>query len=101
MAFGLLGLKAYTMGERVLRIEATVHNTKDLGCGRVLERFPEIVGRLGAMAHRFASALDCASVGFVSDGILDTLPTPTPDRAHPRGRHQFGLRLASGPYWRQ
>ena len=76
VAFGLLGLKAYTKGERVLRIEATVHNTKDLGCGRVLERFPEIVGRLGAMAHRFATALDCASVGFLADGVLDRLPAP-------------------------
>jgi len=33
--FGLLTLKAYTKGEHVLRVEATVHNTRDLGCGRV------------------------------------------------------------------
>jgi hypothetical protein len=77
VAFGLLGLKAYTKGERVLRIEATVHNAKELGCGRVLERFPDIVGRLAAMAERFATALDCASVGFLSDHILDHLPAST------------------------
>jgi len=32
--FGLLTLKGYTKGERVLRFEAIVHNTKQLGCGR-------------------------------------------------------------------
>jgi hypothetical protein len=32
--FGLLTLKAYTKGERVLRFEAIVHHTKQLGCGR-------------------------------------------------------------------
>src|SRR6266851_563859 len=38
--FGNLTLKAYTKGERVLRFEAIVHNTRDLRCGRVLARFP-------------------------------------------------------------
>ena len=37
--FGLLTLKGYTKGERVLRFEAIVHNTRQLGCGRTLERF--------------------------------------------------------------
>jgi hypothetical protein len=32
--FGLLTLKAYTKGERVLRFEAIVHNTKQLGAAR-------------------------------------------------------------------
>ena len=32
--FGLLTLKAYTKGERVLRFEAIAHHTKQLGCGR-------------------------------------------------------------------
>ena len=43
--FGLLSLKAYTKGEHVLRVEATVHNTKQLGCGRAIGRFPQIVTR--------------------------------------------------------
>ena len=34
--FGLLTSKAYTKGEHVLRFEAIVHNTRDLGCGRIL-----------------------------------------------------------------
>jgi len=75
--FGLLTLKGYTKGEHVLRFEAIVHNTRALGIGRVLERFPEIVTRLGAMVERFCSALDCVDIGFVPDGILDELPLPS------------------------
>ena len=51
--FGRLTLKAYTKGERVLRFEAIVHNTQELGCGRVLDKFGEIVSRLAAMTDRF------------------------------------------------
>src|SRR5215471_12392726 len=63
--FGLLQLKAYTKGEHVLRFEATVHNTKELRCRRSLENFPEIITRLAGMAERFATALDCADIGFL------------------------------------
>jgi hypothetical protein len=73
VTFGCLGLKAYTKGERVLRIEATCHNAAELGCGRILEKLPQIVNRLGGMAERFATTLDATSVGFLSDGILDEL----------------------------
>ncbi len=38
--FGNLTLKAYTKGEHVLRFEAVVHNTKQLRCGRILDRSP-------------------------------------------------------------
>jgi hypothetical protein len=76
VTFGCLGLKAYTKGERVLRIEATCHNAAELGCGRILEKLPQIVNRLGGMAERFATTLDATSVGFLSDGILDELPRP-------------------------
>jgi hypothetical protein len=75
--FGRLTLKAYTKGEHVLRVEAITHNTKDLGCGRVLDRFPEIVTRLAAMAERFCTTLDCVDVGFIPDRLLDDLPLPS------------------------
>jgi hypothetical protein len=75
--FGLLTLKAYTKGERVLRFEAIVHNTKQLGCGRTLDKFAHITSRLTAMVDRFTSMLDCIEVGFLPDGTLDQLPTPS------------------------
>jgi hypothetical protein len=76
--FGLLQLKAYTKGEHVLRFEATTHNAKELGCGRVLERFPQITARLSDMLDRFSTAVDCVDTGFLADEhILDQLPLPS------------------------
>ena len=74
--FGLLTLKGYTKGARVLRFEAITHNTGQLGCGRALERFPLIVARLAGMCQRFCTALDCVDIGFLPDGTLDQLPLP-------------------------
>ena len=74
--FGLLTLKGYTKGARVLRFEAITHNTRQLGCGRTLERFPQIVARLAGMCRRFCTALDCVDIGFLPDGTLDQLPLP-------------------------
>ena len=74
--FGLLTLKGYTKGERVLRFEAIVHNAKTLKTGRGLDRFPEIIARLAGMADRFCTMLDCVDTGFIPDGTLDELPLP-------------------------
>jgi hypothetical protein len=53
-----------------------VHNAKELRCRRGLDHFPEIITRLAGMADRFATALDCADISFLPDGILDQLPLP-------------------------
>ncbi len=75
--FGHLTLKAYTKGERVLRFEAIAHHTKQLGCGRTLDKFAQIASRLREMVDRFTSKLDCVDIGFLPDGILDQLPAPS------------------------
>ena len=75
--FGRLTLKAYTKGEHVLRVEAIAHNTRDLNCGRVLDRWGDICARLANMADRFCTGLDCVDVAFVPDGLLDELPAPS------------------------
>lgn len=101
--FGLLTLKGYTKGEHVARFEAITHNTRALGCGRTLDRFPEIVGKLQAMTDRFTTMLDCVHLGFLPDGILDELPTPSTigasrvggvDQNKPRMRHAMAAALA-------
>jgi hypothetical protein len=74
--FGNLTLKAYTKGERVLRIEAVAHNTQQLGCGRVVAHFPTMIARLTDMLERFMTTLDCVDVAFISDEALDQLPLP-------------------------
>jgi hypothetical protein len=74
--FGNLTLKAYTKGEHVLRFEAIVHNTRALRCGRVLDNFPTIIGKLASMVDRFTTTLDCVDHTFIADDLLDRLPTP-------------------------
>ena len=76
VCFGLLTLKGYTKGARVLRFEAINCNTRQLGCRRALDRFPQIVARLAGMCQRFCTALDCVDTGFIPDGTLDQLPLP-------------------------
>ena len=106
--FGNLTLKAYTKGERVLRFEAVVHNTRDLNCGRMVERFPHIVARLEAILERFMTTLDCVDAAFITDLTLDQLPLPTQvgkthvggvDMNRPRTRTALAavLALASAP----
>src|ERR1700730_10350286 len=71
---GKLTLKIYTKGKRVLRIEAVAHNTRELNCGRSLEKFSEVVSRLKAMLERFADALRCIDQCFIADEMLEHLP---------------------------
>jgi hypothetical protein len=71
---GKLTLKIYTKGERVLRIEAVAHNTRELNCGRSLDKFPEVVSRLKAILERFADALSCIDQCFIADEMLEHLP---------------------------
>lgn len=75
--FGALTLKGYTKGEHVLRFEAVAHNTKALGVGRALEKFPDIVRRLAGMLERFCTTVDCVDVAFIPDGVLDDLAQPS------------------------
>jgi hypothetical protein len=75
--FGRLTLKGYTKGEHVLRFEAVAHNTRQLGCGRAIGKFPQIITRLQGMAERFCTTLDCVDTCFLPDGTLDGLPLPS------------------------
>jgi hypothetical protein len=74
---GKLTLKIYSKGERVLRIEAIVHNTRVLPLGRKLEKMPEMVERLQAMLERFLGVLRCVDVACLDDRTWDELPTPS------------------------
>ena len=74
---GKLTLKIYTKGERVLRVEAVVHNTQELRCGRSLEKFPEIVVQAKSILERFMEALSCIDQCFITDRMLDQLPAPS------------------------
>jgi len=71
---GKLTLKIYSKGERVLRIEAVAHNTRELNCVRALDKFPEVVSRLKGVLERFADALSCIDQCFIADDMLEQLP---------------------------
>jgi hypothetical protein len=59
----------------VLRFEAVAHNTRELNCGRSLDKFPEVVSRLKSVLERFADALSCIDQCFIADEMLEQLPT--------------------------
>ena len=72
--FGKLTIKMYSKGERVLRIEVIVHNTKQLRCGKRIDRFPQIVALLKGILERFLKVLQGVEACFVDDMKLDTWP---------------------------
>jgi hypothetical protein len=75
--FGALTLKAYTKGEHVLRFEIIVHNVGKLGIGRILERFPSVIGYLKSVMGRFLSTLSAIDAAFLSDAAWEQLPLPS------------------------
>jgi hypothetical protein len=75
--YGKITAKMYTKGERVLRIEVIVHNTKALRCGRSLPKFSAIVLRLKEILNRFLNALRCMDVAAISEDSLDNWLIPS------------------------
>ena len=75
--FGKLTVKIYSKGERVLRIEAVAHNTKDLRCGKVIDRFPMIMQTLREIVERFLAVLRRVDISFIDDGRLASWHLPS------------------------
>jgi hypothetical protein len=83
--FGKMTIKMYSKGERVLRIEAIVHNTSQLRCGRRIERFPQVCGTLKEILERFLTVLNGVDVSFIDNGTLEKWPLPSKVGATPVG----------------
>ncbi len=75
--FSKLTLKIYTQGERVLRIEAIVQNTRALPGNRSRPHFPTLVALLRGMVERFLNARQGLDVCFIADDTLEQLPLPS------------------------
>jgi len=75
--FGKLTVKLYDKGERTLRAEVVVHNTKDLKCKRSIGSFAEIVHKLQDIMNSFMNNLLYAHVSVLNDGSLKNLISPT------------------------
>jgi hypothetical protein len=106
--FGRLTLKIYTKGERVLRCEAIAHHAEALNCGRVLEKFAEMIGKLNGMLTRFLDSLHWVDHAWVGESGLEALPLPSQvgntrvggidiNRPRARGAMEAVLALALAP----
>lgn len=71
--FGSLTLKLYDKGERTLRAEVVVHNTKDLKCKRGLDQFSIIHKKLKSMMLSFLNNLFYAHVSTIEANALQKL----------------------------
>ncbi len=72
--FGLLTVKMYSKGERVLRIETIIHNARRMACGYGVDKFPAIVGELRDILERFVQVLQCVDVSFIDAAALERWP---------------------------
>jgi len=75
--FGNLALKIYDKGERVLRIEAIAHNTRELRCGIVINKLPDIVAKLQLMVIRFLNVLRCSDTASLDYKTFDEIGQPS------------------------
>lgn len=75
--FGRLTVKLYDKGERTLRAEVVVHNTKDLKCKRGIDSFGEIVEKLETIMGSFLSNLDHAHVATIDEGSFEEMVKPS------------------------
>ena len=76
LKWGNLTLKIYDKGERVLRIEVVVHNAKALRCGKMLEKLPVLLERMGGMLERFLDTVQAAHISFLDDGAFEAWHEP-------------------------
>jgi DNA-binding transcriptional ArsR family regulator len=72
-----LTLKIYDKGGRVLRIEAVVHNAKELRAGRMLDNLPGLIERARDMLVRFLDTIQAAHISFLDEAAFEGLSDPT------------------------
>jgi len=75
--FGRLTVKLYDKGERTLRAEVVVHNTKDLKCKRGLEFIGGVIEKLEEIMDDFLNNLDYAHAATIDDGTFEQIGQPT------------------------
>jgi hypothetical protein len=75
--FGKLTAKIYCKGDRVLRIETIAHNTKDLRCGKGLDRFCQIVEALKEILERFLAIVRSVDAAFIGADTLESWSHPS------------------------
>jgi len=69
-------LKIYDKGQRVLRVEVTVHNAGQLGCGKLLPKLPQLLKRMRQILQRFLSVVQAAHLSFLDLGAFEQWAQP-------------------------
>lgn len=75
--FGKLTLKIYDKGDRVLRIEVVAHNVKELRCGKLVEKLPQLLDKMEKIAVDFLNVVQAAHVSFLDEGTFESMTLPT------------------------
>ena len=75
--FGCYTVKIYTKGERVLRVEAIVHNARKVPGRSKIPRFDELVAILRGIVDRFLNVVQSVSSCFIDADALEDLPSPS------------------------
>ena len=75
--FGKLTVKLYDKGERTLRAEVVVHNTKALKCKRSLSNFGQIADKLKVLINDFLNNLLYIHAAMIDQIDLSTLASPS------------------------
>jgi len=77
LRWGNLVLKIYDKGERVLRVEVKVLNSKALKVGKLLEKLPQMLARMQQMLVRFLGVVQAAHVSFIDAGQFESWAQPS------------------------
>ena len=72
---GKLALKIYSKGDACFASRLLLIISEEFHCGRLLDNFPKIVGRLKGMLEKFMEALSCIDQCFIGDEMLEGLPS--------------------------
>jgi len=68
-------LKIYTKGERVLRVEVILHNSRRVPGRRTIPKLHEAIDYLHGVLDRFLDVVDCIHTSFIGADQLDALRT--------------------------
>jgi hypothetical protein len=74
---GIMIVKMYDKGERVLRIEVTCNNAREIKGKHGIDDFPMIMEKFRQILESFITALHLSHVSFIDNGELDQLCLPS------------------------
>ena len=75
--WGAITLKIYDKSGRILRVEVMVHNTRQLKCGKRLDKLPELLKKMQHMLVKFLGVVQAAHVSFLDGELFEGWAEPS------------------------